>query len=210
MKRFFAVATVIIATITLLGCFGKKQDPQTPTQQLTTIIYSGESQTPVEEQTQSAEAQQMPNEEASADVITDVISDTAPQLEPDTIPAPSVADESTTMGKTGEMAFSDDPNNRYISAVATKYSLDSSTLVALYTVPENDANIVLEFDGSKDSNGKLIRTDKTLVAIYSIDKALNSQCASKDSKKNEYPYGEMMVMFMTTTKYIMPEFEGQF
>ena len=174
MKRFFAVATVIIATITLLGCFGKKQDPQTPTQQLTTIIYSGESQTPVEEQTQSAEAQQMPNEEASADVITDVISDTAPQLEPDTIPAPSVADESTTMGKTGEMAFSDDPNNRYISAVATKYSLDSSTLVALYTVPENDANIVLEFDGSKDSNGKLIRTDKTLVAIYSIDKALNS------------------------------------
>ena len=114
------------------------------------------------------------------------------------------------MGKTGDMAFSDDPNNRYISSVASKYGLDSSNLVALYTVPENDSNIVLEFDGSKDSNGRLIRTDKTLVAIYSIDRSLNSKCASKDNNKNEYPYGEMMVMFMTTTKYIMPEFEGQF
>ncbi len=208
MKRIFAVVTIVLATITLLGCFGKKQAPQTPTQPLTTIIYSQETAVPVVSETQYIETQPVQNEEQPTEVITEVISDTAPQIEPDTIPA--VPEESTTMGKTGDMAFTDDPNNRYISAVATKYSLNSSNLVALYTVPENDANIVLEFDGSKDSNGKLIRTDKTLVAIYSIDRALNSKCASKDSKKNEYPYGEMMVMFMTTTKYIMPEFENQF
>ncbi len=210
MKRFFAVVTVLCAAATLLGCFGKKPTEQTPTHQLTTIIYRQETLAPSVPETQYVETQAVPNGEALTEAITEVVSDTAPIMEPDTVPSAVAPQESTTMGKTGEMAFSDDPNNRYISAVATKYGLDSNKLVALYTVPENDSNIVLEFDGSKDSNGKLIRTDKTLVAIYSIDMALNSKCASKDTKKNEYPYGEMMVMFMTTTKYIMPEFEGQF
>ena len=48
-----------------------------------------------------------------------------------------------------------------------------------------------------------------VVAIYTIDKNLNSKRASKDSSLNEYSYGEMMVMYMTTTTYIMPEFEAE-
>ncbi len=115
----------------------------------------------------------------------------------------------TEIQKTGDMAFSDDPNNKFINAVSQKYKVNAQNLVALYTVPENDANTVLEFDGSKGSDGKLIRNEDTLVAIYTIDAALNSKCASKDSSKNEYPYGEMMVMYMSVTKYIMPEFESE-
>ncbi len=210
MKRFFALVTVLCAAATLLGCFSKKPVEQTSTQPLTTIIYRQETLAPSVPETQYIEPQTVQNDTQPAEPITETVSDTAPFVEPDTVPSAVVPQESTTMGKTGEMAFSDAPDNRYINAVATKYGLDSNTLVALYTVPENDSNIVLQFDGSKDSNGKLIRTEKTLVAIYSIDRALNSKCASKDSAKNEYPYGEMMVMFMTTTKYIMPEFENQF
>ena len=210
MKRFLALVTVLCAAVTLLGCFSKKPAETINSQPLTTIVYRQDVPTSSVVDTQYAEAQPAPENTQPAEPITQVISDTAPVVEPDTVPAPIPPQESATMGKTGEMAFSDDPNNRYISSVASKYGLDSSNLVALYTVPENDSNIVLEFDGSKDSNGRLIRTDKTLVAIYSIDRALNSKCASKDSSKNEYPYGEMMVMFMTTTKYIMPEFENQF
>ncbi len=210
MKRFFALVTVLCATVTLLGCFSTKPASRLPSEPLTTIVYRQETLAPSVTEPQNDETQAAPVETQQAETITDIISDTAPVIVPDTVPAPSVPQESTTMGKTGDMAFSDAPDNRYISSVATKYGLDSTNLVALYTVPENDSNIVLQFDGSRDSNGKLIRTEKTLVAIYSIDRNLNSKCASKDTKKNEYPYGEMMVMFMTTTKYIMPEFEGQF
>lgn len=111
--------------------------------------------------------------------------------------------------KTGEMAFSDSADNKFIKSVAEKYQVDAKNLVVLYTVPENDGNIVLQFDGSKDSNGKLIRNKDTLIAIYTIDKNLNSKRASKSNSLNEYSYGEMMVMYMTTTKYIMPEFEAE-
>ena len=100
-------------------------------------------------------------------------------------------------------------DNKYIKAVAQKYSVNSENLVALYTVPDNDGNIVLEFDGSTDGNGKLIRTKDTLISIYSVDQSLNSKRASENLSLNEYSYGEMKVMFISTTKYIMPEFEAE-
>ena len=209
MKRFFAIITVLCAMATLLGCFKSKQIDSTTQYQLTTIVYRQESVTTAAPSMQSEEQGTIPADTQQASPITGEISDTAPIIVPDTVPSAAVPQESTTLGKTGEMAFSDSPDNRYINAVATKYGVDSTRLVALYTVPENDANIVLEFDGTTDASGKLIRNDNTLVAIYSIDKALTSKRASKDSSKNEYPYGEMMVMFISTTKYIMPEFEGQ-
>lgn len=109
--------------------------------------------------------------------------------------------------KTGEMAFSDSPDNKYIKAVSSKYGVNSENLVALYTVPDNDGNIVLQFDGSRDTDGKLLRNSDTLVAIYSVDKNLNSKCASENRKLNEYSYGEMKVMFISVTKYIIPEFQ---
>ena len=111
--------------------------------------------------------------------------------------------------KTGEMAFSDKADNKFIKSVADKYALNTKNLVALYTVPENNGNIVLEFDGTTDSNGKLIRNKDTLIAIYTIDKNLNSKRASEDKSLNEYSRIEMKAIFLTTTDYIMPEFEEQ-
>lgn len=111
--------------------------------------------------------------------------------------------------KTGEMVFSDSADNKYIKAVTNKYGVDAKTLAVLYTVPDNDGNIVLQFDGSTDANGKLIRNESTLIAIYSVDKNLNSKRASEDHSLNEYSYGEMKVMFISTTKYIMPEFQDE-
>lgn len=127
------------------------------------------------------------------------------------IPEPTEAPATTekVYEKTGEMAFSDDANNKYIKAVVNKYGVNAENLVALYTVPDNNGNIVLEFDGSRDNNGKLIRTKDTLISIYSVDKNLNSKRASENSSLNEYSYGEMKVMFISTTKYIMPEFEAE-
>ena len=117
-----------------------------------------------------------------------------PPTESTTTPHPSISVE-----KTGEMAFSDQPDNRYISAIASKYGVDAKKLVALYTVPENDSNIVLEFDGTENADGSLVRNKSTLVAIYSIDRELNSKRASENKALNEYSYGEMKVMFFSTT-----------
>lgn len=111
--------------------------------------------------------------------------------------------------KTGEMAFSDKADNKFIKSVADKYGVASKNLVVLYTVPENDGNMVLEFDGTTDSNGKLIRNADTLIAIYTIDKNLNSKRASEDKNLNEYSRIEMKAIFVSTTNYIMPEFEAE-
>lgn len=210
MKRFFSILVVICCVLTLCGCFQKTDGlfETTQPQVVTTIVYvtpSAEEAMPATD----APVYETVYDEPATQAIQETITNNVTVAPPAPVPSATTVQESTTMGKTGEMAFSDDPNNKYISAVAAKYGVSAEKLVALYTVPDNDSNIVLEFDGTKDGNGKLIRNEDTLVAIYSIDLALNSKCASKDSSKNEYPYGEMMVMFMTTTKYIMPEFEGQ-
>jgi flagellar capping protein FliD len=120
-----------------------------------------------------------------------------------------VPHSSAPIEKTGDMAFTTSAKNKYIKAVAEKYNVEKSNLAAIYTVPENDSNIVLQFDGSTNGNGKPIRTKDTLVAIYTIDKKLNSRRASQDLKLNEYDYGEMKVIFFTTTRHIMPEFEKE-
>ena len=67
----------------------------------------------------------------------------------------------------------------------------------------------MEFDGTKDENGKLIRDENTLKAIYTVDKSLNSKRASKDAKLNEYSSIESKTMFFTVTKYIIPNFENE-
>ena len=131
------------------------------------------------------------------------------QQNPVVTPTDAPATTEKVYEKTGEMAFSDDANNKYIKAIVNKYGVNAENLVALYTVPDNDGNIVLEFDGSRDNNGKPIRNKDTLISIYSVDKSLNSKRASENSSLNEYSYGEMKVMFISTTKYIMPEFEAQ-
>lgn len=128
-----------------------------------------------------------------------------PQTETTAIPATT----KKQLQKTGEMEFSDSGDNKYIKAVVDKYGGDSARLCAIYTVPDNDGNLVLEFDGSADANGKLIRNENTLIAIYSVDKELNCKRASENASLNEYSFAEMKVMFITTKKHIMPEFQTE-
>ncbi len=138
-------------------------------------------------------------------VTENYVTQQSPALEPTETPVTT----EKVYEKTGEMAFSDSADNKYIKAIVDKYGVNAKNLVALYTVPDNDGNIVLEFDGTTDSNGKLIRNKDTLVSIYSVDKNLTSKRASETLSLNEYSYGEMKVMFFSTTKYIMPEFEAE-
>lgn len=199
-----------------LACCGKteknNETTETSEAQTSSVVYTSTQVSNTESANVSAPAT-LPPESL---IISETIQETAKPVTPATVPTPSTVPEteettapqtSKALEKTGEMLFSDDPDNRYISAVSSKYGVDSQYLVALYTVPENDSNIVLQFDGTKNPDGTLIRNKDTLIAIYTIDRSLNSKRASEDSSLNEYSYGEMKVMFFSTTTYIMGEFD---
>ncbi|MGN0525916.1 MAG: hypothetical protein ACI4IF_00600 [Acutalibacteraceae bacterium] len=111
--------------------------------------------------------------------------------------------------RTGKMKFSDSEKNKYLSAVAEKYSLEPKNLVAVYTVPDNDGNLVLEFSGTGGLGGKPLRNAATLVNIYTVDKDLNSKKASRIPAESDYDTNESNAIFFVTTTYIMPEFEAE-
>ena len=216
MKKHILKSVVLGALIfAFAGCgLQNNSDNNTNPSSTKNAQYSEESENTPSTQMQIITSSEQ--QEESEITFTQSVSDSVEITPPATVPTPSIEPETeaTTLPqttkiyeKTGEMAFSDDSGNRYIDAVSQKYGVNSENLVALYTVPENDSNLVLEFDGSKNADGTPIRNKSTLIAIYSIDKALNSKRASEDRKLNEYSYGEMKVMFFSTTTYIMPEFE---
>lgn len=208
MEKFLFTLVIICAVVTLLGCGKKKNTESTAQAPPSTIFYTQNTLPSIPENSQQM-SETSPYPETSAESTGELPSETVTDAVHNTAPAETVPSSEVTAGKTGDMAFSDDPSNRYISSVASKYGVDPSTLAVLYTVPQNDSNIVLEFDGTKNSNGTLIRNSDTLIAIYSIDASLNSKCASKNKAKNEYPYGEMMVMFISVNQYILPEFQNE-
>ncbi len=216
MKKHILKSVVVGALIfTFAGCGIKdNSDNNTPISSTDNSLYYEETENILSTQMQIITSSQQ--QEESEITFTQTVSDSVEIIPPASVPTPSLEPETEattlpqttkTYEKTGEMAFSDDKNNRYIDAVSQKYGVASENLVALYTVPENDSNLVLEFDGTKNADGAPIRNKDSLIAIYSIDKALNSKRASQDRNLNEYSYGEMKVMFFSTTTYIMPEFE---
>ncbi len=209
MKRFLISLLLILSVFLSFSACGDSSDDNT------TVPSTTEYQIPVSttEFTPDTSAAQTTVTEVQA--ITETLLETLPQTEFAEKPTPQepvTSTESTAPSttkvyeKTGDMAFSDSADNKYIKAVTDKYKINPKNVVVLYTVPDNDGNLVLEFDGSTDSNGKKIRNKDTLVAIYSIDRNLVSKCASEDKSKNEYSYGEMKVIYFSTTTYIMPEF----
>lgn len=201
MKKFLTLVLCFIFILSFCSC-GKTDDSSSlsTTEETTEYITTlPATQAPTQNATIAPATQKAP--ETTKKVTTTKAPTTAKSQESDTT--------LTSLEKTGDMAFSDSADNRYIKAISQKYGVDSSFLIALYTVPENDSNIVLQFSGATKPDGKLQRDKSTLVAIYTIDKALNSKRASENKALNEYPYGEMKVIYFSTTKYIMPEFEKE-
>lgn len=83
--------------------------------------------------------------------------------------------------------YSDNPNNKYICAVADKYGVDKSCLVALIkTNAVYPGANVLQFTGERDENGKLVFSKKTFVAIYDIsDTDGTIKRASRNNSEND-------------------------
>ena len=212
MKKRIVMVVIIVSVLTVLCSCGKFSESGVFDTTTEAYTYKAptitEPHTALPQETEVYYYTEVPTTQTTSTITDDTQPQTAAPVQQTTAQAPVQTTEKV-YEKTGEMAFSDSGDNKYIKAVAQKYSVNSENLVALYTVPDNDGNIVLEFDGSTDGNGKLIRTKDTLISIYSVDQSLNSKRASENLSLNEYSYGEMKVMFISTTKYIMPEFEAE-
>lgn len=231
MKKIFALSAIIVVISVIFASCGSKPGNDTETSAVPESFATLPA-LPTEEQNEYEDLQQTEAQTAApsaaeqtdpqtADVYekpteaqtTPAAPVTTSAQQPETVQQPAVTQQSDTTTekykKTGTMHFSDNPDNKYLAAVASKYGVESSLLAAIYTVPDANGNIVLRFNGEKDSSGRLIRNESTLVCIYSIDKALNSKCASEDEALNEYSYGEMKVMYLSATRYILPEFEKE-
>ena len=108
---------------------------------------------------------------------------------------------------TGVNRISDEPTNRFIQIVADKYSVDPDLLVAIY--PENydgsesDDNFVLQFNGTRDSNGKVVRSPDTLEIVYKVDSEKNVVVNKKVGVAGQ-------LVFSMVTELIMPQHPDYF
>lgn len=103
--------------------------------------------------------------------------------------------------------FTDDPSNKFITAVAEKYGLDTSLLAAVYTDPVSDSNQVWQFNGKTDSSGKLLRNADTLKYVYSVSADCSKIKRTGGLTGNDgYNAVSGYVVFTTTKQMLLPEF----
>ena len=106
--------------------------------------------------------------------------------------------------------YSENPNNKYICAVAHKYNVEKGCLVALIrTKAQNQGATVLQFSGKTDENGKLLTTKDELKCVYEVDDTNGTiKKASENPSENDgYSSAESKMVFMLTKQYILPELE---
>ncbi len=219
----FCISAVCVFTVFFTSCKKKNDENDKIIATITTESQTVTEQ-PVQENTSAAfsetaevsevysENTTQPQTTAQAVKVSQPQTTAAPKKQESTTKKNKQTSAETTTEKykkTGKSIFSDDKNNKYLNAVAKKYKVLPETLACVYTVPDTNGNIVLQFDGSVDKNNRYIRNNDTLIAIYTVDKNLNSKRASNDEDLNEYEYGEMKTMFFSVGNWIIPKFETE-
>lgn len=77
--------------------------------------------------------------------------------------------------------YSENPNNKYIRMAADKFGQDPNNFIALIKVnAQYPGASVLQFDGSRDSSGRLITTADHLVYFYDVADSGSIKRSNKD------------------------------
>lgn len=108
----------------------------------------------------------------------------------------------------GEMHFSQSASNKFIAIVNASREIDASLLVSVYSLPDTGQNYVLEFNGSTDGAGRLVRTADTLRRVYLIDTSGAIKyvaAASSDETENVSSVENWFCMEVIMKQMIMPE-----
>ena len=70
--------------------------------------------------------------------------------------------------KVGDMVFTNSADNKFISAISSKYNISCDLLACLYTSTNEDRNYVWQFKDSRDDSGRVIKTADTLQYVYIV------------------------------------------
>ncbi len=115
------------------------------------------------------------------------------------------------LSKNGDNKLSDHYDNLYIKLVSAEYGIDSDLLVAIYSVPDTGNNFVLEFDGTKDANGNIVKSPDTLKKVYQIDLERNIKVATSTGVGNvDVSYAEGLLCFNMVKTLVMEQYPDYF
>jgi hypothetical protein len=199
MKKIHIAALTVLILSLLCSCginIGKKEETTTTTatQRVTySFVYT----------TQAEETQSFNN-------ITDAAE---PQQsgQPEEPVAEPQSEATTTAVKT---YYSDNPDNRYIAAVADRYGVDRSCLVAFIRANSSTPGAnVLQFRGNRDSSGNLITTADELVYVYDVFDNGTFRKTNKDATDTEgysgIPFANVAAKaeYKLTVEKILPDIE---
>ncbi len=115
------------------------------------------------------------------------------------------------LSKNGDNKLSDHYDNVYIKLVSAEYGVDTDLLVAIYSVPDTGNNFVLEFDGTKDSEGNIVKSPDTLKKVYQIDLERNIKVATSSGVGNvDVSYAEGLLCFNMVKSLVMEQYPDYF
>ncbi len=113
--------------------------------------------------------------------------------------------------KNGDNILSDHHDNEFIKLVSEKYGVDTDLLVAIYGEPDTGNNFVLQFDGTKDSNGNIVKSPDTLEKVYQIDLDRNIKVATGTHSGNVgVTYAEGLFCFSMVKTLVMEQYPQYF
>lgn len=192
MRKILSTLTALSLAFLLLCACANTEEPNTTTAPAATVP-------PAEISGTTAPA---PSTAATAPAVTAAPETTAAEA---TLPygLTMPEEEYTTL-------FTDDPNNKFIRAVADKYGVDVSLLACAYTEPVSDSNQVWQFSGKTDAAGKLKRSADTLKYVYMVtDDCKTIQRTGGLTGNDGYSAATGFVVFQTAKQLVLPQFEAQ-
>lgn len=111
--------------------------------------------------------------------------------------------------KNGENYLSDDPNNEFISLIASTYNVDKNALVAIYSVPDSGTNYVLQFNGDGS-----VKSPDNLYRVYHITVAPEREISYTSGKlfsgNHNCNGAEGMIVFNLVKTQVMTQYPDYF
>lgn len=201
MKRIISFTVIVLMLcVVLVGC-SEKTDVESTTTTAKNITESSTTETTTEIQTEKQTEKQTENR-------TDKNTSTTTTKKYQSNPLVSDEDMEKIENSNAEVYFTDNPENKYIIAIADKYGSKKENLIALVKVNAEFPSVyVLEFSGKKDSNGELLMTYDEFKYIYEINESKNTIVkASKNGLDNDgVNFVEAKILVTLTKEYFIPE-----
>lgn len=201
MKKIInVIAIIFVFCFALVGCSDKRDTEST----ITTTESITESTTI--ETTTKNQSEKQTEKRTEAKTENDYSTTTTKKSQSN----PLISDEDMDKieNSDAEVYFTDNPENKYIIAIADKYGSKKENLIALVKVNAEFPSVyVLEFSGKRDSNGELLMSYDEFKYVYEINESKNTIVkASKNGLNNDgVNFIEAKILITLTKEYFIPE-----